>query len=426
MELRFDVAPDLRSVTGRERVEFTPDLDTCELVFRAWPNKPGTSRAGNALTVSDVQVDGREATVRDIRAGAPAGAPAGTLLEVPLDDCIAAGETRTVELSFDLVLGVDANERMGTSSTADVAWFATAFPLLAWERERGWARSPAVALKGEMASSEDFRLASLEVSAPAGYEVLGTGQDDGTAPAPDGNTVHRFTAPAVRDVAVAVGELRQTERTVEGVRVHLGLDTGVEQSDAEEWLDAIAASMADLVDLLGDFPYDDLWVAVLSSQTSGIEFPGAIQFGDVQVDERRPLVTHELAHMWFYGWVGNDQGEDPWLDESFATFAESVADGRTVEFERISDGDAPPVGEPMTYWADAASAEDTYVHTVYDLGGAALVEARDRAGPAAFDAALRGYLNTNAYSVATPDDVRAAFEDLPEVVDLLQEVGALP
>lgn len=426
VELRFDVSPDLRSVAGRERVEFTPDLDTCELVFRAWPNKPGTSRLGNALTVSEVRVDGQEAAVRDISAGAPERAPAGTLLEVPLDDCIDAGETRTIDLAFDLELGVDANERVGTSSTADVAWFATAFPLLAWERGRGWERGPAVAVKGEMATSEDFRLESLEVSAPSGYEVLGTGQAEGTADAPDGSTVHRFTAPAVRDVAVAVGELRLTERTIDGVRVHVGLDAMVQRADGDEWMDQIAASMGDLVDLLGAFPYEDLWVAVLSSQTSGIEFPGAIQFGDVEPAARRPLVTHELAHMWFYGWVGNDQGEHPWLDESFATFAQSVADGRIVPFAQVWHDDAPPVGESMTFWAEATPAGDAYVETVYDLGGAALVEARERAGHAAFDAALREYLNANAYSVATPDDVHAAFADLPEVIELLREVGALP
>ena len=31
----------------------------------------------------------------------------------------------------------------------------------------------------------------------------------------------------------------------------------------------------------------------------------------------------------------------------------------------------------------------------------------------------------NAYSVATPDDVREAFADLPEVLAVLREVGAL-
>jgi aminopeptidase N len=426
VDLHFDVSPDLRSVAGRERVTFTPDLDTCELVFRAWPNKPATARAGSSLTVSEVRVDGREAVVRDMAAGAPQRASAGTLLEIPLADCIEAGETRTVELQFDLELGEDVDERIGSSSTAEVAWFATAFPLLAWERGRGWERGPAVAVSGEMAVSEDFVLDSLEVVAPSGHEVLGVGQANRTADGPDGTTVHRFTAPAVRDVAVAVGDLDVAERTIDGVRVHVGLDQSVDEADAAEWLDQIAESKRDLVDLLGPFPYDDLWVTVLSSQTSGIEFPGAIQFGDVEPDERRGLVTHELAHMWFYGRVGNDQGEDPWLDESFATFAQSVADGDVEPFALASEDDPPRVGGSMSYWAEFRRPSNTYYDTVYTLGGAALVEARERAGHEAFDAALHEYLRTNTYSIATPDDVRDAFAELPEVLGVLREVGALP
>jgi aminopeptidase N len=317
VDLRFEMAPDLASATGREVVEFTPDLDTCELVFRAWPNKPATARAGSSLTVSGVRVDGQDAAFVDLRAGAPEVAPAGTLVEVPLADCVSAGETVTAEVAFDLVLGEEVNERVGTSSDAEVAWFATAFPLLAWERGRGWERGPAVPVIGETAVSEDFLLDSLEVVAPSGYEVLGTGEEDGTEDGPDGTTVHRFTAPAVRDVAVAVGDLDVAERTIDGTRVRVGLDQQVDRADAEDWLDQIEESTGDLVDLLGPFPYDDLWVVVLSSQTSGIEFPGAMQFGDVDPAERRGLVTHELAHMWFYGWVGNDQGEHPgWTSRS--------------------------------------------------------------------------------------------------------------
>jgi aminopeptidase N len=426
VDLRFEVAPDLATVAGREVVEFTPDLDTCELVFRSWPNKPATSRAGSSLTVSDVRVDGRDADVVDVAAGAPAGAPAGTLVEVPLADCVTAGETVTAELTFGLVLGEDVNERVGTSSDAEVAWFATAFPLLAWERGRGWQRGPAVPVNGETAVSEDFRLDSMEVVAPSGYEVLGTGAADGAEDQQDGTTVHRFTAPAVRDVAVAVGDLDVAERTIDGVRVHVGLDQGVSQADAEAWLDQIQESNRELVDLLGPFPYDDLWVVVLSAQTSGIEFPGAIQFGDVDPVDRRGLVTHELAHMWFYGLVGNDQGEHPWLDESFATFAQSVADGDEVPFAHLDAADSPPVGGSMTYWAAEFQRPDsTYYDTVYTLGGAALVEARQQAGEEAFDADLAEYVAANAHSIATPDDVRRAFSDLPEVLQVLREVGAL-
>ncbi len=426
VDLRFEMARDLGSAVGREVVEFTPDLDTCELVFRSWPNKPATSRAGSSLTVSSVRIEGRDAAFLDITAGAPEGAPAGTLVEVPLADCLAAGETVTAELSFDLVLGQEVNERVGFSAAAEVAWFATAFPLLAWERGRGWERGPAVPVNGETAVSEDFLLDSLEVVAPSGYEVLGTGAEDGTEEGEDGTTVHRFSAPAVRDVAVAVGDLEVSERVIGGTHVRVGLDQEVDQADAEDWLDRIEQSTSDLVDLLGPFPYDDLWVVVLSSQTSGIEFPGAIQFGDVDPAKRPGLVTHELAHMWFYGLLGNDQGQHPWLDESFATFAQSVADGDEEPFVHRAVEGAPPVGGSMTFWAaEFRGPSRTYFDTVYTLGGAALVEARDRVGAEAFDAALADYVATNAHSIVVPDDVRDAFSDLPEVLEILREVGAL-
>jgi aminopeptidase N len=430
VELRFEPAEDLGSVTGWERIEFTPDLPTCEVVLRAWPNKPATALAGSSLVVTGVRVDARAVEVVDVPAGAPEEAPAGTLLEVPLVDCLDAGEQVTVEVNFEVTLGEDVNERVGTSTEVDAAWFGTAFPLLAWERGRGWDRGPAVPVTGEMAVSEVFRLASLEVVADDDHDVLAVGEFQGTAPAvEEGRTVHRFTADAVRDVTVTVGDLDVLEREVAGVRVHLAADREAD-ADLQAWLTQIEESIRSLEELLGDLPYDDLWVSVLSSESSGIEFPMAVQFGDVDPRERQGLVTHELAHMWFYAMVGNDQGEDPWLDESFATFAQLVADGQGVRGSAAGlvgprDGE-PRVGGSMAYWAEFRRASSTYFDTVYTLGGAALVEARDRAGHRAFDAALRRYLSANAWSIAMPDDVQEAFAELPEVLTVLRDVGALP
>ncbi len=58
-------------------------------------------------------------------------------------------------------------------------------------------------------------------------------------------------------------------------------------------------------------------------------------------------------------------------------------------------------------------------------GGAALLAAREAAGAAAFDAALRCYADANAWTIATPDDVAAALADLPAALDVLSEAGAL-
>jgi hypothetical protein len=425
--LRFDVADDLRTVAGSERVRFTPDLPVCELVFRLAANKPATARAGSGTVVTSVRVDGVDVDARDEAAGAPESALAGTLLEIPLPECVEAGRAVDVELDFDLVLGEDVDERVGTSPGTEVAWFATAFPLLAWERGRGWERGPAVDVTGETAVSEDFRLDALEVVAPSRYAVLGTGTRAGDPEETgEGTSVHRFTAPAVRDVAVTVGAVDVVTRDVDGVRVHVALDEGVRRSDVEDWFGEIADANERLVDLLGPFPYEDLWVSVLSAQTSGIEFPGAMQFGDTGDDERPWLITHELAHMWFYGLVGNDQGEHPWLDESFATFAQMVVDGEDGDPEDLPDRLRGHVGEPVSFFTRFERPSSAYVRVVYTAGGSALLEARRRAGAEEFDAALRGYLDANAHRIVTPEDVEAAFGDLPEVLQVLRGAGALP
>jgi hypothetical protein len=426
VELAFDVTQGLKSVTGREKLVFTPDLRVCELVFRAWPNKPTTARTGSSLAVTTAAVDGRIVTPRVSAAGAPEDAP-GTLIEIPLPQCVEAGASVTAELDFRMELGEHADERVGHSPSAETAWFATAFPLLAWERERGWAREPAVRISGETASSEDFRLASLEVTAPSQYSVLGTGTAAGTRPGGGpGATVHRFTADAVRDVAVSVGRMTVLENEVDGVRVHIAGPQRETDVALEDWMQNVGDSMRRLSELLGPFPYPDLWITIVPDQTEGVEFPGAIQFGDVGRREQSWLVSHELAHMWFYALVGNNQGRDPWLDEGFATFAQAVVDDHedNYDVDHFSEDRPGSLGGSMTYWADRGGSR-RYVRGVYDQGAAVLLEARRRAGADRFDTALRSYVHVNAHRIATASDVAAAFEDLPEVIDLLQQVGAL-
>jgi hypothetical protein len=426
VDLSFTVSEDLASVEGTKRIAFTPDLGICELVFRLWPNKPRTANYGNALEVTEVLVDQQTVEPQVVAAGAPEGRP-GTLLEVPLPSCVTAGTEVTAKLDFALILGEGTNERVGVARTGEVAWFGTAFPLLAWENGRGWAREPAVPIAGEMATSETFQLRSLEVVAPTRYDVLGTGVFEGSSEQTErGTTTHRFTASAVRDVTVTVGLLDVLTREADEVRLHVGVPRRGVQASPGRWATQVERSIEKVVDHLGPLPYDDIWVSVLPDQTSGIEFPGAMQFGDVSPEDEAWLVTHEVAHMWFYGLVGNNQGRDPWLDEAFATFVQLVVDDQEVNDASAGSPELRnEVGRPMSYWTRFDQPSSAYIEGVYLEGGAALLEARERAGAEAFDAALTGYLIDHAHRIAVPADVEAALADLPAAVEVLRRAGAL-
>ncbi|HZC27797.1 MAG TPA: M1 family aminopeptidase [Actinopolymorphaceae bacterium] len=412
---------------GTESVRFTPDRRTCEVDFRAWPNKPETARTGNRLDVTAVAVRGRLVRPKVEAAGAPKGAP-GTLVKVPVQGCLMPGRPVTVELAFTLTLGEDSSERVGFSSEDRTAWFATAYPLLAWERGHGWITDRAVDLLGETVTSEEFQLAELDVVAPKGDEVLGTGQARGTMPASrSGSIVHRFSAGAVRDVTVTVGQLQVVERTVGGVRVHVGVPASGSRRPVGEWVDATESAITRLSSYLGPFPYPDLWVTVEPDIPSGIELPGAIQFADVNPRTYPQLVPHEVAHMWFYGLVGNNQARDPWLDEAFAEYAEVLVNG-TARAEmrfRVPAAVRNRVGESMA-WYDGLHQPGLYGAGVYRQGSAMLHQARQAVGPATFDRLLRGYIDTNAHKIADDNDVGRAFASAPKAIAIFQAHGALP
>lgn len=360
-------------------------------------------------------------------AGAPDGAP-GTLVELSLPHCVAAGTRVLVELKFDLALGENAGERVGHSPSAGLAWFGTAFPLLAWVRGEGWVRDAAVDMYGETVTSEDFRLAELTVTAPEWCRVLGTGSAIGTAPGPvSGTTVHRFAADAVRDAAVSVGRFDVVERQVGDTRLHVGVPEHGSRVGAEAWADAIEQMTQRLESFLGPYPYPDLWASILPPLNDGVEFPTAVQFGDVSRETVPALVAHEVAHMWFYALLGNNQARHPWIDESFATYAQARVTGQVDSYvlSDVERGVRGDLGQPMQYWAERGNF-GRFVRGVCDQGAAALIEGRRRVGDDVFDKAMRAYIDTYAHRVVEPADIQEAFQDVPAVVDVLRDAGGLP
>jgi hypothetical protein len=400
--LRFGVDASRKVVTGTETVVFTPDLPIRELVFRLWPNQP-TAPKGTRLTVTSVK--DRAFTVES----------SGTLLRIPLGREVPAGESVTATLDFTLTLGGAIFERWGT--TGRTAWWGTGHPLLAWERGAGWQTQPATRAPGEYAVSEVARY-DVTVDAPATDTVHITGTAD--APVPSGPGRRRWHAMnlTARDISVAVGSFVRRDGVADGVPIVVAVSADTAAS-ASVVLEHVARSVRQLVDLLGPFPYPNLTVVALPSFGGrGIEYPGGFFLGPTL---NPSTITHEAAHEWFYGLVGDNQARDPWLDEAFATYAEAVASGRINAYEgALARPDRVDSGTGA--FADRPNA---YFQVVYGKGAGALLAARREAGAPAFDAAVRCYINANAWRVVTPDDVADAFAGLPKARDALRSAGAL-
>jgi hypothetical protein len=350
------------------------------------------------------------------RAGAAPGKP-GTLLRLPLGREVPAGEAVAATVDFTLAISADpVFERWGSSGKT--AWWGTGHPLLAWERGAGWQTQPAGPVFGEYAVSETARY-DVTVDAPAADTVLITGIAD--APVQLGPGRRRWHAMnlTARDISVAVGQFQLRETEVDGVPVRAAVSSDT-AADPGALLSLTSTAMRRLATLLGPFPYPGMTVVALPSfGRRGIEYPGGFFAGPI-LDP--VTITHEVAHEWFYGLVGDNQARDPWLDEAFATYAEAVVAEKPDAYRNALNQPEPVGGATASY---AGANPRLYSDVVYGKGAAALMAARAKAGAPAFDAALRCYVNANAWRIATPADLAEALEPLPAAREVLRAAGAL-
>ncbi len=413
VRLAFVVAPDLGTVDGTEHIEFTPDKAITELVFRLTANTAPTVAEGNGIQVSEARADHGAGPATYTSAGAALSTQGG-LLHLPFPAPVAAGTTVTADLTFRVTLGPQSFDRFGRvgDGAQRYAWFGSAAPLLAWERGFGWHTEDLIEFTAESATSEAMQT-DLTVTAPAADTVIMSG--DPSAPRTSGvdRVWHAFIATA-RDVSVAVGPFQVRDTTVNGVRLRVGAYSATVR---DALLPEFVRSITELSKRFGRYPFPSLSVARLPAGGGGIEYPSSI----LMLDGSREVAVHETAHQWFYAMVGDSQALHPWLDEAFASYAEGLVDDVPAESSALT---VPGAVDRSTesYGAD----ERNYYFITYAKGEAALDAAREAAGATRWDAAIKCYVATNAWRIASPADLQAQLTGLPAAVGVLTKAGALP
>ena len=383
-DLRIDVRLAENAVVGDVNVRFTPDLATDRIIFRLWPNGPRPARGGARLDVGQVVVNGRPTA---------SSQPDPTTLEVASGP-LAAGRGVDISVPWRLTLPGSINERM--SREGDAVRLGSFFPILPWEPGVGWAREPPTTgfAEASMASNADF---TATITVPDGLNVLATGLQDG----------NRWTAPNVSDFALSVGRFRLQSATAhvpDPVSVTVGVHDPTGDSPAN-YLPKIVRSLEDFSRRFGPYPWPAYTMAVTPDLGGGIEYPMHVMQGPGTMGR---TTSHEVAHMWFFAFITNNQGRDPWMDEGLATYAEARFEHTESTFRNQSTpaGGKGRLGEPMSYWE---SRQNIYYRSVYGQGAQALLTL----GPADLvDCALRVYVARNAYRIAKPADLVSALESV--------------
>jgi aminopeptidase N len=163
-----------------------------------------------------------------------------------------------------------------------------------------------------------------------------------------------------------------------------------------------ADGLALFSELYGEYPHSSLSV-VEADFPDGMEYDGIYYLGESYYRQYKgeplsylvAIASHETAHQWFYGIVGNDPAIEPWLDETLATYSELLYYERY--FPELVDGwwnfrveSYSPDGWVNDTIYDHGSFR-LYVNAVYLRGAQFLRDLRGEIGEEKFFGFLREY-----------------------------------
>ena len=322
------------------------------------------------------------------------------------------------------------------------------FPAIAVYENGKWNENPYISSNSESnyTKCSDY---DVTIQMPKDFDVIATGKESG-----EGQTV-QITEKNMRELAMVVsnGFTRKTDE-VKGITVNsYGLDYDKNDAYNSLVLQAAMDSVELYTELIGTYPYEELDMVQVFME-SAMEYPGMVMIGlpDVNPQEYKNLdqahpydiglcsrITHETAHQWFYGTVGNDPYKEPWLDEGFAEYCEQIlypqsgkksvvdcamsdqSDGilgnqSKEEFEewRQVIVEQTKIKKPVNGSLDSYDVkENEYSECVYQNGSTFLYELQKAMGENEFFYALRVYYRTYYLKEATTED----FLDIIRKVD---------
>jgi hypothetical protein len=413
----FQIPADFSVLQGDEQVRYTNQetIPLQEVYFQLFPN-----RAGGKTTVSGIKVDGQDV--------APAYEFQDTALRVPLPAALQPGGQAIIRMNFEVTIAREMGGNYGLFGYFDdVLVLDEFYPVIPVYDDEGWNVKDPVPNGDVTYFDASFYL--VRVTAPANLAIVASGVQVGREQQEDDQVV-TFAAGPARDFYLAASDkytvVSQTvgETTVNSYAFP-------ERSDgAEIALETAERALQIFSARLGAYPYTEFDVLSSPMRALGIEYPGIVGLALDLYDANKTIrglpsqvmlestVAHEVAHQWFYNVVGNDQVDEPWLDEALAQYctylyyADAYGTAAAQDFraswesrwEWIERADVP-IGLPAGDYTD-----EEYGPIIYGRGPLFVEALAERMGQETFDAFLRDYYESHRWGIGTGDTFRQLAE----------------
>jgi hypothetical protein len=404
--LAITVDETLKQISGQEEVLFTNNetIPLDQVVFRIYPELFGTT-----VEMTNLRVDGNPADVG--KSEHP------SILIIPLKTILEPGSSVVVSMSFEYTMPEDGSSNYNIfASDQGLLTLAHFYPMLAVYDAKGW-HTEIPSMQGDVTYT-DAALYLVRVTAPVKGKVVTSGIQ--TAVKKSGRTQEvDFAAGPARDFFLSVGnDLTEQVTWWDDVKI---------TSYAPEKLQTGNKTISSIV---FPYPYTEFKIIATNTSAAGVEYPGLTtitqgfydpeaEYGGLPSEVMlESVITHEAAHQWYYNLVGNDQVNNPWLDESLAQYityrtfdrryGKQGGDGYLASFyqrwDRV-DRKEIPIGLPVS-----AYSETEYSAIVYGRGAIFFAELEKQLGQDEIDRFLQQYTKENQWQNATTGDLQLELE----------------
>lgn len=419
LTVAFDGNAVAYHAVARIRVANDSSIRWKDLLFRLYPRSPRLY--GGTMDVSAVLVNGQPTPWRLTLAD-------GTGLQIPLPTPLVPDDIAEVAIEYTGALDLPplAPESYGLFTRTGLAAAMTSwYPMLAPFGPRGWIAEPTPEVGDAVVAEAAWLRATILASDRFTLAVTGTVISEERS---DGTATYVVATGPTRDMAILLLEgYEKLSVTVDGTTLNSWFLP--ERRDA-----AIAAivgaqeAMRLYNERFGPYPYRDLELVALPLQNyGGMEFPQMVLLEEglylgrslTNAEDLQQLTAHEVAHQWWYGVVGSDQTQQPWLDEGLATWSEllwletmegTAAASRYRATTRQTIAARRMPGDAFTAPSRAFPDARWYNYLVYRQGDLFLEAVRSEMGDADFFDALRCYYDEQRYRIATHDALLSCFQ----------------